>query len=54
MIRIAIFVCPQTVCSSLSLTCDTFALANQLAGQRLFDVQPGWTQRATALRTDQY
>lgn len=39
MLRLAIFVCPQTVCSSLSLACDTFALANQLAGQRLFAVQ---------------
>lgn len=39
MIRIAVFVCPQTVCSSLSLTCDTFALANQLAGRHLFNVQ---------------
>lgn len=36
MIRIAIYVCPQTVCSSLSLTCETFALANKLAGQPLF------------------
>lgn len=36
MLRLAIYVCPQTVCSSLSLTCDAFGLANQLAGQQLF------------------
>lgn len=38
MPRLAIYVCPQTVCSSLALTCDTFALANQLAGRRLFEL----------------
>ena len=36
MIQVAVFVSPQTVCSSLSQTCDAFSLANRLAGQRLF------------------
>lgn len=38
MIRLAIFVCPQTLCSSLSLVCDAFNLANRLAGQALFQL----------------
>ncbi|HSC84876.1 MAG TPA: helix-turn-helix domain-containing protein [Pseudomonas sp.] len=38
MIRVALYVCPQTVCSSLSMADDAFRLANQLAGERLFDV----------------
>lgn len=38
MFRIALFVCPQTLCSSLGLAMDAFYLANRLAGQRLFDV----------------
>ncbi|MBB2495703.1 GlxA family transcriptional regulator [Aquipseudomonas ullengensis] len=37
MIRIALYVGPQTVCSSLSMADDAFRLANQLAGERLFD-----------------
>ncbi|MBD2835907.1 helix-turn-helix domain-containing protein [Pseudomonas sp. JM0905a] len=39
MIRIALFVCPQTVCSSLATADDAFRLANQLAGEPLFQVQ---------------
>jgi len=39
MIQVAVFVSPQTVCSSLSQTCDAFSLANRLAGQRLFALQ---------------
>ncbi len=39
MLRIALYVCPQTVCSSLSMALDAFQLANQLAGQRLFHLQ---------------
>lgn len=38
MFRIALFVCPQTLCSSLGLAMDAFYLANRLAGQRLFEV----------------
>lgn len=39
MIRVALFVCPQTVCSSLATADDAFRLANQLAGEPLFQVQ---------------
>ncbi len=39
MLNVAIYVCPQTVCSSLSMAIDAFALANQLAGQALFKLQ---------------
>ncbi|MGL4317167.1 MAG: GlxA family transcriptional regulator [Pseudomonas sp.] len=39
MIRIALYVGPQTVCSSLSMADDAFRLANQLAGERLFDTR---------------
>lgn len=39
MLRIALYVCPQTVCSSLSMAMDAFQLANQLAGERLFHLQ---------------
>ena len=39
MLRIALFICPQTVCSSLSMAMDAFQLANQLAGERLFHLQ---------------
>jgi hypothetical protein len=36
MLSIVFYVCPQTVCSSLSMACDAFALANQLAERPLF------------------
>lgn len=36
MLKIALYVCPQTVCSSLSMAMDAFSLANRLAEQRLF------------------
>jgi len=36
MLKIALYVCPQTVCSSLSMAMDAFTLANRLAAQRLF------------------
>jgi transcriptional regulator GlxA family with amidase domain len=39
MLSIVFYVCPQTVCSSLSVACDAFALANQLAEQPLFSLQ---------------
>jgi len=39
MLKVALYVCPQSVCSSLSMAMDAFALANQLAGQPLFQVQ---------------
>ncbi|MGY4534934.1 transcriptional regulator GlxA family with amidase domain [Pseudomonas sp. TE3786] len=39
MLRIALYVCPQTVCSSLSTAMDAFQLANQLAGERVFQLQ---------------
>lgn len=38
MIRIALLVCPQTVCSSLAMADDAFRLANTLAGEALFEV----------------
>ena len=38
MFRIALFVCPQTLCSSLGLAMDSFHLANRLAGERRFEV----------------
>ncbi|SFP96517.1 GlxA family transcriptional regulator [Pseudomonas borbori] len=39
MPTIALYVCRQTVCSSLSMACDAFALANRLAGKPLFELQ---------------
>ena len=39
MIRIALYTCPQTVLSSLSMADDAFRLANQLAGEQLFELQ---------------
>ncbi|MGH8352809.1 MAG: GlxA family transcriptional regulator [Pseudomonas sp.] len=39
MLKVALFVCPQSVCSSLSMAVDAFTLTNQLAGQALFQVQ---------------
>jgi transcriptional regulator GlxA family with amidase domain len=39
MLSIVFYVCPQTVCSSLSMACDAFALANQLAERPLFKLQ---------------
>jgi transcriptional regulator GlxA family with amidase domain len=38
MLKIALYVCPQTVCSSLSMAMDAFALANQMAEQPLFQI----------------
>ncbi|WP_160082145.1 GlxA family transcriptional regulator [Pseudomonas sp. 8AS] len=38
MVRIALYVCPQTVLSSLGMADDALRLANQLAGERLFEV----------------
>ncbi|MDA7085317.1 helix-turn-helix domain-containing protein [Pseudomonas sp. SA3-5] len=39
MLTLALYVCPQTVCSSLSMACDAFALANRLAEAPLFKLQ---------------
>ena len=39
MLTIALYVCPQTLCSSLSMAGDAFVLANRLAGKALFKVQ---------------
>ncbi|MGG2399594.1 GlxA family transcriptional regulator [Pseudomonas sp. SH1-B] len=39
MLRIALYVCPQTVCSSLSMAQDAFSLANRLAGVPRFLLQ---------------
>ncbi len=39
MLKIALYVCPQTLCSSLSLASDAFVLANRLAERALFRVQ---------------
>src|SRR5690606_1323332 len=39
MLKIALYVCPQTVCSSLSIAMDAFELANRLAEQRLFELR---------------
>ena len=39
MLTIALYVCRQTVCSSLSMACDAFALANRLAAKPLFHLQ---------------
>ncbi|PKM32574.1 MAG: transcriptional regulator, partial [Gammaproteobacteria bacterium HGW-Gammaproteobacteria-12] len=39
MLRIALYVCPQTVCSSLSMAQDAFSLANRLAGAPRFQLQ---------------
>jgi transcriptional regulator GlxA family with amidase domain len=38
MLKIALYVCPQTVCSSLSMAMDAFALANQMAERPLFQI----------------
>ena len=39
MLRIALYVCPQTICSSLSMAQDAFALANRLAAAPCFRLQ---------------
>jgi transcriptional regulator GlxA family with amidase domain len=39
MLTLALYVCRQTVCSSLSMACDAFALANHLAAKPLFHLQ---------------
>lgn len=39
MLKIALYICPQTVCSSLSMAMDAFNLANQLATRPLFQLQ---------------
>ncbi|PTU75439.1 GlxA family transcriptional regulator [Pseudomonas mangrovi] len=39
MPTIAFHICPQTVCSSLTQALDALALANHLAGERLFNLQ---------------
>lgn len=39
MLSIALYVCPQTLCSSLSMASDAFNLANRLAQRPLFKVQ---------------
>lgn len=39
MITIALYVCPQTVCSSLAMAQDAFALANRLAASAEFVLQ---------------
>lgn len=39
MLRVALYVCPQTVCSSLSMAQDAFSLANHLAGTPRFLLQ---------------
>ena len=39
MLKIALYVCPQTVCSSLSMAMDAFVLANRLAARPLFELQ---------------
>lgn len=39
MLRVALYVCPQTVCSSLSMAQDAFGLANHLHGMALFQLQ---------------
>lgn len=39
MLRIALYVCPQTVCSSLSMALDSFVLANRLATRPQFHLQ---------------
>ncbi|WP_417707166.1 GlxA family transcriptional regulator [Pseudomonas sp.] len=39
MLRIALYVCPQTICSSLSMAQDAFGLANRLAGAPRFQLQ---------------
>lgn len=38
MIHIALYTCPQTVLSSLSMADDCFRLANQFAGEPLFEL----------------
>ena len=38
MLKIALYVCPQTVCSSLSMAMDAFTLANQMAEKPLFQI----------------
>ena len=39
MLNIALYVCPQTLCSSLSMASDAFTLANRLAERPLFKMQ---------------
>ncbi|MBL0950987.1 MAG: helix-turn-helix domain-containing protein [Pseudomonas sp.] len=39
MLRIALYICPQTICSSLSMAQDAFSLANRLAGTPCFELE---------------
>ncbi|WP_275546019.1 MULTISPECIES: GlxA family transcriptional regulator [unclassified Pseudomonas] len=39
MLRIALYICPQTICSSLSMAQDAFSLANRLADTPGFELQ---------------
>ncbi|OEC33906.1 transcriptional regulator [Pseudomonas sp. 21C1] len=38
MPTVALLLCPDTLCSSLSMAMDAFTLANRLAGRRVFEV----------------
>ena len=44
MLKIALYVCPQTVCSSLSMAMDAFVLANRLAHAQAL-VEAGVSER---------
>ena len=39
MLNVAFYVCPQTICSSLSMAQDAFSLANRLADKPRFHLQ---------------
>ena len=39
MLNVALYVCPQTICSSLSMAQDAFSLANRLADKPRFHLQ---------------
>lgn len=39
MLRVALYVCPQTVCSSLSMAQDAFGMANRLSASQRFQLQ---------------
>ncbi|MFV9684422.1 GlxA family transcriptional regulator [Pseudomonas sp. NY15367] len=39
MLRIALYICPQTICSSLSMAQDAFSLANRIADTPCFELE---------------
>ncbi|WP_159974104.1 GlxA family transcriptional regulator [Pseudomonas sp. 8Z] len=51
MLRVALYICPQTVCSSLSMAQDAFSMANRLSGAAPFQLQR-FSQDGQAVQLD--